>query len=182
MGFSRQRILEYIAMSFSRESSWPRDRTHVSYIGGRFLTTEPPGKPREQYWSSLAVGTSGKLHHSRASWRRALIWSCRVWRTQVTGERKPEKDRERQGVEVNQERPRGFHPCVFRWKFILGRTIFVKASSSVLLVFKSLLQLFLSKILWLDRSTANVHLWVLVKSSHRPCLVELLGLHWQQVV
>ena len=28
----------------SRESSQPRDQTHISYIAGRFFTTEPSGK------------------------------------------------------------------------------------------------------------------------------------------
>ena len=32
-------ILEWIAIPFSRGSSWPRDRTLVSYIAGRFFTT-----------------------------------------------------------------------------------------------------------------------------------------------
>ena len=32
------RILEWSAISFSRRSSWPRDRTKVSCIAGRFLT------------------------------------------------------------------------------------------------------------------------------------------------
>ena len=32
------RILEWVAIPFSRGSSWPRDRTHVSCIAGRFLT------------------------------------------------------------------------------------------------------------------------------------------------
>ena len=32
-------------MPSSRESSWPRDRTRVSCIAGRFFTSEPPGKP-----------------------------------------------------------------------------------------------------------------------------------------
>ena len=39
------RILEWVAISFSRGSSWPRDQTWVSWIVGGFLTTEPPGKP-----------------------------------------------------------------------------------------------------------------------------------------
>ena len=38
------RILEWVAISFSR-SSRPRDRTQVSHIAGRFITCEPPGKP-----------------------------------------------------------------------------------------------------------------------------------------
>ena len=42
-------MLECIAVSFSRGSSWPRTHTHsschVSCILGVFFTTEPPGKP-----------------------------------------------------------------------------------------------------------------------------------------
>ena len=32
------RVLEWVAISFSRESSWPRDRTQVSCIVGRCFT------------------------------------------------------------------------------------------------------------------------------------------------
>ena len=32
------RILEWIAIPFSRGSSWPRDRTWISHIAGRFFT------------------------------------------------------------------------------------------------------------------------------------------------
>ena len=39
------RILEWVVMPLSRGSSWPRDWTSVSWIGGRFFTTEPLGKP-----------------------------------------------------------------------------------------------------------------------------------------
>ena len=34
-GIFQARILEWIAISFSRGSSWPRDQTQVSHIGGR---------------------------------------------------------------------------------------------------------------------------------------------------
>ena len=34
-GILQARILEWVAISFSRGSSWPRDRTQVSRIGGR---------------------------------------------------------------------------------------------------------------------------------------------------
>ena len=33
LGISQARILEWIAISISRGSSWPRDRTHISFIG-----------------------------------------------------------------------------------------------------------------------------------------------------
>ena len=46
-GIHQTRILEWVAMPFSRGSSWLRDRTHIcsSCIAGRFFTTELPGKP-----------------------------------------------------------------------------------------------------------------------------------------
>ena len=44
-GISQARILEWVAIPFSRGSSWPEDQTHISCIAGGFFTTEPPGKP-----------------------------------------------------------------------------------------------------------------------------------------
>ena len=46
MKFLQARILEWVAIPFSRKS-WDlnRDWTWVSGIVGRFFTTEPPGKP-----------------------------------------------------------------------------------------------------------------------------------------
>ena len=44
-GISQARILERVAISFSRGSSWPRDRNHISCIAGRFFIVEPPEKP-----------------------------------------------------------------------------------------------------------------------------------------
>jgi len=43
-GMSQARILEWVAISFSRGSFQPREATHVSCIAGGFFTTEPPGK------------------------------------------------------------------------------------------------------------------------------------------
>ena len=43
-GVSQARILEWVAISFSRESSRPRDQTQVSRLSGG-LFTEPRGKP-----------------------------------------------------------------------------------------------------------------------------------------
>ena len=42
---SQTRILEWVAISFSRGIFPPRDQTRVSCTAGRFFTTEPPGKP-----------------------------------------------------------------------------------------------------------------------------------------
>ena len=45
---SQARILEWVAISFSRGSSWPRDQTHIFCFG--FFTTDPPAKPRVALW------------------------------------------------------------------------------------------------------------------------------------
>ena len=50
-GILQARILEWVAIPFSRGSSWPRDRTHVSSIACGFFTTEPPGKPQRNIQS-----------------------------------------------------------------------------------------------------------------------------------
>ena len=40
-GILQARVLEWVATSFSRGSSWPKDQTRVSYIAGRFFKAEP---------------------------------------------------------------------------------------------------------------------------------------------
>ena len=44
-GNSQARILEWVAISFSRGFSWPRDWTYISCIEGRCFATEALGKP-----------------------------------------------------------------------------------------------------------------------------------------
>ena len=44
-GILQARILEWVAISFSRGSSQSRDRTPVSHLQADALTSEPPGKP-----------------------------------------------------------------------------------------------------------------------------------------
>ena len=46
-GILQARILEWVAIPFSRGSSRPRNWTCISCIAGRFFTTEPPGKRLE---------------------------------------------------------------------------------------------------------------------------------------
>ena len=44
-GISETKILGWVAISLSRRSFWPRDRTYISYIGRQiFFTTESPEK------------------------------------------------------------------------------------------------------------------------------------------
>jgi len=65
-GIFQARILELVAISFSRGSSQPRDHTHVSgvsWIAGTFFTTGPPGEfhyfvYHKQLWISEAKSAS----------------------------------------------------------------------------------------------------------------------------
>ena len=56
IGTFQARTLEWVAISFSRGSSRPRDRTRV--FG--FFTTVPPGKPKHAWGSSLLKSLSSK--------------------------------------------------------------------------------------------------------------------------
>ena len=67
-GILQARILEWVAISFSRGSSQPRDQTQVScvsYSASIFFTTEPPGKPQqrgtESQFRKVLVPQMGKL-------------------------------------------------------------------------------------------------------------------------
>ena len=48
-GILQARMLEWVAIPFSRGSSQPRDQTRVTCLAGRFFTTVPPGKPHSLY-------------------------------------------------------------------------------------------------------------------------------------
>ena len=50
MGFLQARVLEWVAMPFSRESSWPGDQTQVSWISGRFFTIWTMGVSKANDW------------------------------------------------------------------------------------------------------------------------------------
>ena len=66
-GILQGRILEWATISFSRGSSWPRNRTRVPCIcctAGGFFTTKPPGKP----------STFGSI-----SQMVVVQWLSRVW-------------------------------------------------------------------------------------------------------
>ena len=56
-GILQTRILQWVVMPSSRGFSQPRNWTHiswVSWIAGKFLTTEPPRKPKNHmhFWKS----------------------------------------------------------------------------------------------------------------------------------
>ena len=65
------RKLEWVAISYSRESSWPRNRTWVSWVsctGNGFFTTTPPGKLKKcTAWllSQTSLGTTDEASPSQ---------------------------------------------------------------------------------------------------------------------
>ena len=74
--------LEWIAISFSRESSWPRDQTQVSHIAGKCFTI---WATREIYIDkrSPLASRSSHLHRgytgsNRCLWER-ILWLCYVF-------------------------------------------------------------------------------------------------------
>ena len=62
-GILQAAILEWVTISFSRRSSQPRGRTHVSHSAGVFLPSEPPGKhpPRTPPPHPTQSWNTGKL-------------------------------------------------------------------------------------------------------------------------
>ena len=87
-GILQTRILEWVAIPFSRGSSPPRDWTQVSYIAGRFFTTEPlaktEGKKMDPFADSVWVVGSGVLPSGATSMlptkeALALKWEKHAW-------------------------------------------------------------------------------------------------------
>ena len=70
MRFSRQE-LEWVAISFSRGSSPPRDQICISCIAGGFFTAEPPGKPWNQWTPVIYLQKVGMLFFP--SWNVAKV-------------------------------------------------------------------------------------------------------------
>ena len=62
-GILQARILEWAAISFTRGSSWPKDRTQVCYTAGRFFTI---WAFREFYLEKL--NAEGNTNHKPSIW------------------------------------------------------------------------------------------------------------------
>ena len=80
-GVSQARISEWVTISFSRGSSWPKDWTQVSCIADRFSTTESTGK-----LIYLGCAGSSLLHRffsSCSEW--GLLSSYCVWDSHCGG-------------------------------------------------------------------------------------------------
>ena len=72
-GILQERILEWVAVPFSRGSSQPRDRTQVSELQADSLLPEPPGKPK-----NVGVGSLSLLEGILLT--QELNWGLLHWR------------------------------------------------------------------------------------------------------
>ena len=69
-GILEARILEWVAIPFSKGFSWPRNWTQVFHTTGRFLTSEPSGKPK----AIASTNTKTEKLTEGMTWR-VLRWS-----------------------------------------------------------------------------------------------------------
>ena len=76
-GILQARILEWVAFSFSRGSSQPKDQTQVSRTEGGFFTAEPPGKPTFlSKMTKIILHFLGCFSHNKHAWvKRSKICS-----------------------------------------------------------------------------------------------------------
>ena len=72
-GISQARILEWVAISSSQGSSWPRDQSFISYISGGFFTTEPPSK-KNMFCKLSNIRHYGSYHMALTVQFRVLIF------------------------------------------------------------------------------------------------------------
>ena len=97
-GISQARVLEWVAISYSRGSSGPRDLGLASLVssalGGGLFTTEPSGKPHDVWcWVSFHMLICTRVYISfwRRKWQptpvflpgesqgRGSLVGCRLW-------------------------------------------------------------------------------------------------------
>ena len=77
-GILQVRVLEWVAISFSRGSSWPGDWTWVSCIAGRFLTNWATREAQQIIGNDLSVYLwILKLHAAWGHIKQPLQWYCR---------------------------------------------------------------------------------------------------------
>ena len=74
-GILQVRILEWVAIPFSRGSSQPGDRIWVSCTAGRFFTAMPPGQPSKCYiWGKKdEMGSVRSVNHMKHQAKKALL-------------------------------------------------------------------------------------------------------------
>ena len=74
-GILQARILDWVAIPLdSKGSSWPRDRTQISCIAGRFLTWEATREPLGQVQTVVYQGTEKIQRQERKIKKQRLKW------------------------------------------------------------------------------------------------------------
>ena len=73
VGIRQARILEWVAITFSRGSAQPRAWTRVSCIAGRFFTTELPGKPWYAVMRSKGLTQQVWAVQTLHLWKKSLV-------------------------------------------------------------------------------------------------------------
>ena len=66
-GIFQAKILEWVAISFSRASSQPRDRTMSPALAGGFCATTPPRKPPVSQWARSIKCRASRAHGGRGA-------------------------------------------------------------------------------------------------------------------
>ena len=70
-------VLEWVTISFSMGSSWPRGQTCISCIAGRLFITEAPGRPyMESYWLLILPTLITKLPETIPKERVPIVFNC----------------------------------------------------------------------------------------------------------
>ena len=75
-GAFQARILEWVAISFSKGSSLPRDRTRTPTLQTDTLTSEPPGKPTWKVDVLNYVLSLGQIPGTPSPWSLPLGQAC----------------------------------------------------------------------------------------------------------
>ena len=79
----QERILEWVVTFFSRGSSLPRDEICITYIAGRFFTTEPPGKPNTHTFISSTERANDSCINRQVESRSCFVcvvpMLCKLW-------------------------------------------------------------------------------------------------------
>ena len=106
-GISQARILEWVAISFSRGSPQLRDWTQVSYLASGFFTTEPPWKP----WMLLLpiLSTLGEVIKE---FRYFLLFDTVTWLWVKASETTPSNLKEERNIQFSSdiwEKKMGFY-------------------------------------------------------------------------
>ena len=78
-GILQARILEWVVMPFSRGSSWPRNRSRVSHIAGRFFTSD-----KHSVLKSWDITLLTKVCIVKAMVFPVIMYGCESWTIKKT--------------------------------------------------------------------------------------------------